>query len=480
MDPEGYYTDENENMLSVTRMDDVADPGWYVGFFSGENPIEDSYGGIVPQEGNSLHGSLTSGGDRPALTVTVTEEVEDGLQLVVEGGETFHFKVFDMPTASILVSINTEGWGNIAFAEGEEAPEIDPEYPYQSAQINLGEPAVHTFLAWPNEGSRFVKWTKNGEDFSTEPQISVLLDESAEYVAVFAEDPDWQNPVMNFIGEYQCGRAHALVQCAGFQDAWITIQWGSSAWELTQWDIFGTLDTDTLTIAYSGCTKSNIVYDEDGEVKSQEPVYEGGTGTVVFHDDGTFTWYEDQADNADGMLFEWVTPTFAYTHDPRENPAAMADIVENADAVYGFSPDPQSKRLGAYAEYDWTDPEFVAKAQEERRAYHASMDSMTDILYRMRAEGASIEEMARAVSEERNRLRLAAYQDDPEGLAAVKESNLKTYGHEDGPTPDELFEKYGSWTEVLQKAFSSNMGMDACCGLYDEYYWLYIELGYVE
>ncbi len=191
---QGYYTDENENMLSVTRMDDVADPGWYVGFFSGEDPIEDSYGGIVPQEGNSLHGSLTSGGDRPALTVTVTEEGEDGLQLAIESGETFHFKVFDMPTASIFVSINTEGWGNIAFAEGEEAPEIDPEYPYQSAQINLGEPAVHTFLAWPNEGSRFVKWTKNGEDFSTEPQISVLLDESADFIAVFEEDPDGQNP----------------------------------------------------------------------------------------------------------------------------------------------------------------------------------------------------------------------------------------------------------------------------------------------
>ena len=26
----------------------------------------------------------------------------------------------------------------------------------------------------------------------------------------------------------------------------------------------------------------------------------------------------------------------------------------------------------------------------------------------------------------------------------------------------------------------TNMGMDACCGLYDEYYFLYIELGYVE
>ena len=171
---------------------------------------------------------------------------------------------------------------------------------------------------------------------------------------------------------------------------------------------------------------------------------------------------------------------FTYEHDPRENPAAMEDIVENPDAVYGFSPNPESQRLGSFAEYDWTDPEVVAEAQKERREYHESMDTMTDILYRMRDEGASMEEMARAVSEERNRLRLESYKDDPKGLAEVKESNLKTYGHEEGPTPDQLYEKYGSWTVVLQKAFSPNMGMDACCGLYDEYYWLYIELGYVE
>lgn len=150
---------------------------------------------------------------------------------------------------------------------------------------------------------------------------------------------------------------------------------------------------------------------------------------------------------------------FAYVHDPRENPEAMADVVENPDAVYGFSPNPDSKRLGSYAEYDWTDPEFVGKAQEERRAYHESMDSMMDILYRMRDEGATMEEMARAVSEERNRLRIEAYQDDPEALAKLKESNMETYGNENGPTPEFLFEKYGSWTMVLQKAFSPNMGM---------------------
>ena len=60
------------------------------------------------------------------------------------------------------------------------------------------------------------------------------------------------------------------------------------------------------------------------------------------------------------------------------------------------------------------------------------------------------------------------------------DEHCKTYGHEDGPTADELCEKYGSWETVLQKAFSANLGMDVCCGLYDEYYQLYIELGYVE
>ena len=171
---------------------------------------------------------------------------------------------------------------------------------------------------------------------------------------------------------------------------------------------------------------------------------------------------------------------FLYVHDPRENPEAMADIIENADAVYGFSPNPESQRLSEFAGYDWTDPEFVAQAQETRRAYHESMESMVDILYRMREEGATIEEMARAVSAERNRLRLESHKDDPEALAKTRSSNLKTYGNEEGPTADSLYEKYGSWATVMQKAFSPNMGMDACCGLYDECYWLYIELGYAE
>ena len=168
---------------------------------------------------------------------------------------------------------------------------------------------------------------------------------------------------------------------------------------------------------------------------------------------------------------------FAYVHDPRDNPEAMKDIVVDENAVYGFAPNPDSERLGNYTEYDWSDPEFVEKARQDRIAYHQSLDTMADIIYRMRDDGASTEEIARALAVERNRLRLEAYKDNPEGLETLKQSNLETYGHEDGPTADELFEKYGSWALVAQKAFSANIGMDAICGLYDDYYQLYIELG---
>ena len=371
---QGYFMDENENMLSVTWMDDVDEPGWYVGVVLGEDWIEDAWGGMLPQEGSSLHGTLPSSGSKSDLTVTISEEGENGLLLAVEGSETYHFKGYEMPEATVIVTINTEGWGYIAYAEGEEVPEIDTEYPSQSAYIGLAEPAVHTFIAWPQAGNVFVKWTKNGEDFSTEPQFTALLDESAEYVAVFEEDPGWQNPVMNFIGEYRCDRAHANVMCSGFEDAWITIQWGSSAWELTQWDIFGTLDTDTLTINYSGCTKSNIVYDDNGEVKSQEPEYEGGTGTIVFNDNGTFTWHEDQSESGEDMVFERLPFVYEIDYLALVNklnplPDGWEDAIETVTITNSVG-DEVEVEAKAYAAY-----ELLKADLEENSGIYLELDS---------------------------------------------------------------------------------------------------------
>ncbi|MBR2822860.1 MAG: hypothetical protein IKE24_04165 [Clostridia bacterium] len=171
---------------------------------------------------------------------------------------------------------------------------------------------------------------------------------------------------------------------------------------------------------------------------------------------------------------------FHYEHDPRQNPFAMADIVENPDAVYGFSPSREGS-LAAYADFDWTDPELVNGEQGRlaRIAYHESIEEMYDLLEEMILAGSSTEEMARALSAKRNEIRLAAYDDDPEGLAALKQRNLERYGHEEGPLAEELYGKYGSWEAVLDKAFSVNSGMDACLGLYDDFFMLYVAAGQV-
>ena len=75
------------------------------------------------------------------------------------------------------------------------------------------------------------------------------------------------------------------------------------------------------------------------------------------HDSGITEGQGNQSETRNGMLSAEDGSAFAYIHDPRENPEAMADIIENPEAVYGFSPSPDSQRLGSYAEYDWTDPE---------------------------------------------------------------------------------------------------------------------------
>jgi len=173
-------------------------------------------------------------------------------------------------------------------------------------------------------------------------------------------------------------------------------------------------------------------------------------------------------------LLSATTPVFAegftYVHDPRINSKAMADIVVNPNAIYGFSPDPESTRLGEYASYDWTDPLVVEAARQERIAYLADFDQMYQLWDEMAAAGKSTEEIARVVSAKRNEIRLASYAGNPEGLAKVRKSNLETYGNEEGPQADDLFAKYGSWEKVLIKSFSSNSGMDACLGLYDVQY----------
>lgn len=173
------------------------------------------------------------------------------------------------------------------------------------------------------------------------------------------------------------------------------------------------------------------------------------------------------------MLFAFALPAYAsgyYIHDPMDNPKAAADIIVDPDAVYGYAPNPDSPRLGAYADNDWSDEAFVAQSRQEREDYHASIHELYQIKSDMEAKGKSVEEIARAVSTRRNEIRMESYKDDPKGLEELKESNLATFGNENGGTPEYFYAKYGSWKTVIEKAFSTNAGADALLGLYDKYY----------
>ena len=165
---------------------------------------------------------------------------------------------------------------------------------------------------------------------------------------------------------------------------------------------------------------------------------------------------------------------FKYQHNPSENPKVLRDAMENTDAIYGYSPNPNSDSIGGYADkIDWTNPSEVANANARREVYHLKNDNILEVVNKMKAEGYSMEEIANAANQQRNINRLNDYINDPEGLLTVKQRNLIKYGNENGPTADYLYNKYGSWEKVIEKSMSANPGMDACCGLYDKYYHLY-------
>ena len=80
-------------------------------------------------------------------------------------------------------------------------------------------------------------------------------------------EEDGQNPVMNFIGFYRADRASILVEAEGKDGAKFTVTWGSSYNERSEWIMSGRFDTDTLTVAYDNCVRTDCVFAEDGSVK---------------------------------------------------------------------------------------------------------------------------------------------------------------------------------------------------------------------
>ena len=90
------------------------------------------------------------------------------------------------PDDLITIVVNTKGLGgNIAVSEDGTDPQLDPEYPMQSAYVSVEKGTTVKILAEPETGYHFFKWTVNGKEYSTEPLITVTAEEDVEYIAEF-------------------------------------------------------------------------------------------------------------------------------------------------------------------------------------------------------------------------------------------------------------------------------------------------------
>ena len=166
-----------------------------------------------------------------------------------------------------------------------------------------------------------------------------------------------------------------LLEAQGAEDAKITIDWGSSAWELGRWVMSGKLDLDTLTVEYADCVFKTLTYGDDGELVSEVVGYENGTGRIVFHNDGTFTWKGDQSEQED-LVFEWsfVPPSFGIDYLALVNklnalPDGWEDALETVTVTNSVG-DEVEVEAKAYAAY-----ELLKADLEEHDGIYLELDS---------------------------------------------------------------------------------------------------------
>ncbi len=96
----------------------------------------------------------------------------------------------------VTIMVNIKGVdGNIAMTDDGTEPKIDPEYPAQSAFMNVEKGTVVKILAEPEEGYHFFKWTVDGKAYSAEPLITVTAEEDTEFIAEFLPEGKDGKPV---------------------------------------------------------------------------------------------------------------------------------------------------------------------------------------------------------------------------------------------------------------------------------------------
>jgi hypothetical protein len=86
----------------------------------------------------------------------------------------------------IILKLNTEGLGQVSYYIDEvNKMDFDDEYPNQSAYTTLEKAATVSIDAKADEGWKFVKWTKDGKEYSKDSKLDINITEDTELIAIF-------------------------------------------------------------------------------------------------------------------------------------------------------------------------------------------------------------------------------------------------------------------------------------------------------
>ena len=160
---------------------------------------------------------------------------------------------------------------------------------------------------------------------------------------------------------------------------------------------------------------------------------------------------------------------FKYVHNPLDNPKVQRDAIEDPNAVYGYRPR-EDGSLASFINGKWNDPIAVEGYRQDRIAYHNRNEGAAQqMVSNMKAEGASIQDIARAVNEYRNQSRINAYIDSNGNIKNIDGYNAALARAEKN-SYEELIRKGKTPEQIIKSATKGNPAMDACTGLYDTYF----------
>ena len=237
----------------------------------------------------------------------------------------------------------------------------------------------------------------DGSDDATQqdtPTETTQQDPNAEISgeAVVEDVPDDGKQAVDlrpYIGEWYDKTSQratmTIVPSEEYGDAWVTIHWGSSAWQAVEWTLPVIVKEDG-SLFYSNGEKAEVSYEEDGALtkETREVLRSDLEGSFTFNTEGNLLWNDEQEENAAGCVFEHYQPDLPaqdvwvdqYFHaisgyEPGTAGSSLAEA-QAACAVFGFASDYQLWSADVPAMRDSMLAAWEGMSEEERSGIDAN------------------------------------------------------------------------------------------------------------